>query len=80
MASTADRTNGPGPLSPTGARGTLVQPQQAAAVYEHDLVQHAIKSWKRAQPWIRNNNRRTAHEPLNLALDLEHARVAGHSR
>ena len=27
----------------------LVQPQQAATVCELDLVQHAIRSWKRAQ-------------------------------
>jgi hypothetical protein len=27
----------------------LVQPQQAAIVCELDLVQHAIRSWKRAQ-------------------------------
>jgi hypothetical protein len=27
----------------------LAQPQQAATVCELDLVQHAIRSWKRAQ-------------------------------
>jgi len=27
----------------------LVQPQKAATVCELDLVQHAIRSWKRAQ-------------------------------
>jgi hypothetical protein len=30
------------------------------------------------RPWIRTNGRRTAHEPLNLTLDLEHAHVSGH--
>jgi hypothetical protein len=49
----------------------LVQSQQAATVCELDLVQHAIRSWKnRLRPWIPNNGRRTAHEPLNLTLDL----------
>src|SRR5258708_21814722 len=28
------------------------------------------------RPWIRNNGRRTAYEPLNLTLDLEHAHVS----
>src|ERR1700693_3370662 len=31
------------------------------------------------RPWIRNNNRRTAHELLNLTLDLDHAHVSGRS-
>jgi hypothetical protein len=30
------------------------------------------------RPWIRNNNRRTAHELLNLTLDLDHAHVSWH--
>src|ERR1700693_4469568 len=30
------------------------------------------------RPWIRNNNRRTAHELLNLTLDLDHAHVSSH--
>src|SRR4030088_1777014 len=30
------------------------------------------------RPWIRTNGRRTAHEPLNLTLDLEHAHVSRH--
>jgi hypothetical protein len=30
------------------------------------------------RPWIRTNRRRTAHEPLNLTLDLEHAHVSSH--
>src|ERR1700682_6222919 len=30
------------------------------------------------RPWIRNNDRRTAHEPLNLTLDFEHAHVSSH--
>src|SRR6202162_1953285 len=30
------------------------------------------------RPWIRNNNRRTAHELLNLTLDLDHAHVSCH--
>jgi hypothetical protein len=57
----------------------LVQPQQAATVCELDLMQHAIRSCKRAQPWIRNNDRRTPHEPLKLTLDCEHAHVNGRS-
>jgi hypothetical protein len=58
----------------------LVQPQHAATVCELDLVQHAIGSWKRAQTLDPNqtNRRRTAHEPLNLTLDLEHAHVIGY--
>ena len=44
-----DRKNGPGLLSPTAGCGMLVQPQKAATVCELDLVQHAIRSWKRAQ-------------------------------
>ena len=31
------------------------------------------------RPWIRTNRRRTAHEPPNLTLDLEHAHVSGRS-
>jgi hypothetical protein len=58
----------------------LVQPQQAATVCELDLVQHASGHGNGLRPWIRNNDRRTAHEPLNLTLDLEHAHVSGHSR
>src|SRR5262245_54210006 len=49
LASTADRKNGLGLLSPPAGRGMLVQPQQAATVCELDLVQHAIESSKRAQ-------------------------------
>src|SRR5712691_8859658 len=30
------------------------------------------------RPWIRTNRRRTAHEPPNLTLDLDHAHVSGH--
>ena len=30
------------------------------------------------RPWIRNNHRRTAHEPVNLPLDCKHAHVSGH--
>ena len=55
----------------------LVQPQQAATVCELDLVQHAIRSWKRAQTLDSTNGRRTAYEPLNLTLDLEYAHVSG---
>jgi hypothetical protein len=44
LASTTDRKNGPGLLSPPAGRGMLVQPQQAATVCELDLVQHAIRS------------------------------------
>jgi enoyl-CoA hydratase/carnithine racemase len=40
-------------------------------------VQHAIGSWNGLRPWIRTNGRRTAHEPLNLTLDFEHAHVSG---
>jgi hypothetical protein len=28
------------------------------------------------RPWIRNNHRRTAHEPVNLPLDCKHAHVS----
>jgi hypothetical protein len=35
--------------APPAGRGMLVQLQQAATVCELDLVQHAIRSWKRAQ-------------------------------
>src|SRR5205085_6191438 len=31
------------------------------------------------KPWIRNNDRRAAHEPVNLPLDCKHAHVSGHS-
>src|SRR6266567_9365381 len=51
---------------------------KTATVCELDLVQHAIRSWKGPRPWIRNNGRRTVHEPLNLTLDVEHAHVSGH--
>ena len=37
------------PEPPPAGRGILVQPQQAATVCELDLVQHAIRSSKRAQ-------------------------------
>jgi hypothetical protein len=30
------------------------------------------------RPWIRTSGRRTALQPLNLILDLEHAHVSGH--
>src|SRR5438477_3394260 len=30
------------------------------------------------KPWIRNNDRRAAHEPVNLPLDCKHAHVSGH--
>src|SRR6266571_6658607 len=52
---------------------------KTATVCELDLVQHAIRSWKGPRPWIRNNGRRTVHEPLNLTLDVEHAHVSGQS-
>src|SRR6516225_9527699 len=29
--------------------------------------------------WIRTSDRRTAHEPVKLTLDFEHARVSSHS-
>src|SRR5437660_6971324 len=31
------------------------------------------------RPWIRNNDRRAAHEPVNPPLDCKHAHVSGHS-
>src|SRR5205085_1721745 len=31
------------------------------------------------KPWIRNNDRRAAHEPVNLPLDCKHAHVSRHS-
>src|SRR5438477_11104633 len=30
------------------------------------------------KPWIRNNDRRAAHEPVNLPLDCKHAHVSSH--
>jgi hypothetical protein len=56
----------------------LVQPQQAATVCELDLVQHAIRSWKRAQTLDPNQPPENCHELLNLTLDREHAHVSGH--
>ena len=56
----------------------LVQPQQAATVCELDLVQHAIRSWKRAQTLDPNQPPENCHETLNLTLDFEHAHVSGH--
>ena len=32
------------------------------------------------RPWIRNNDRRAAHEPVNLPLDCKQAHVSGYSR
>jgi len=57
----------------------LVQPQQAATVCELDLVQHAIRSWKRAQTLDSKQRPENCPEPLNLPLDCEHAHVTGHS-
>ena len=57
----------------------LVQPQQAATVCEFELVQHAIRSWKRAQTLDPNQPPENSHEPLNLTLDLEYAHVSSHS-
>jgi len=57
----------------------LVQPQQAATVCELDLVQHAIRSSKRAQTLDPNQRPENCHEPVNLTLDFEHAHVSGHS-
>jgi hypothetical protein len=54
----------------------LVQPQQAATVCELDLVQHTIRSSKRAQTLDPNQRPENSHEPLNLTLDLEHAHVS----
>jgi hypothetical protein len=39
------------PEPPPAGRGMLVQPQQEATECELDLVEHAIRSWKRAQAW-----------------------------
>jgi len=57
----------------------LVQPQQAATVCELDLVQtrHQVMETG-SNLGSPTNSRRTAHEPLNLTLDLEHAHVSGH--
>jgi hypothetical protein len=57
----------------------LVQPQQAATVCELDLVQHTIRSSKRAQTLDPNQRPENSHEPLNLTLDLEHAHVSVHA-
>ena len=56
----------------------LVQPQQAATVCEFDLVQHTIRSSKRAQTLDPNPQPGSSHEPLDLTLDLEYAHVSGH--
>jgi len=53
----------------------LVQPQQAATVCEFDLVQHTIRSSKRAQTLDPNPQPGSSHEPLDLTLDLEYAHV-----
>ena len=58
----------------------FVQPQQAATVCEFDLVQHTIRSSKRAQTLDPNQPPENSHEPLNLTLDLEYAPVNGRSR
>src|SRR6476646_697292 len=58
----------------------LVQPQQAATVCEFDLVQHTIRSSKRAQTLDPNPQPGSSHEPLDLTLDLEYAHVSGHYR
>src|SRR3954452_22916302 len=57
----------------------LVQPLQAATVCEFDLVQHAIRSWKRAQTLDPRQPPDNCHEPLNRTLDGEHAHVSSHS-
>ena len=57
----------------------LVQPQQAATVCELDLVQHAIRSWKRAQTLDPNQRPENSDKPLNLTLDREHAHVSSRS-
>src|SRR6266851_8449707 len=56
---------------PAKAPDPLVEPQ---AERRGRLVLQ-IRSWKGLRPWIRNNGRRTVHEPLNLTLDVEHAHV-----
>src|SRR5829696_7028540 len=58
----------------------LVQPQQAATECELDLVGSTPSGHGNGlRPGIRNNDRRTAPEPLNLTLDLEQAHVSGRS-
>jgi len=76
MASTADRKNGPGLLSPTrrmrdvGAAGTR---GDAATVCELDPVQTRYQVMKTGSDvGSLTNSRRTAREPLNLTLDVEH--------
>ena len=44
----------------------LVQPQQAATVWEFDLVPHTIGSLERAQTLDPNQRPENFHEPLNL--------------
>ena len=69
----------PASLAPPAERGMLVQPQRAATVCELDLVQHAIRSWKRAQTLDSKQRPENCHEPLNLTLDCEYAHVSSHS-
>jgi len=51
--------------------------KHAATVCELDLVQHAIRSSKRAQTLDPNQRPEKFHEPLNLTLDVEHPHVSG---
>jgi hypothetical protein len=56
----------------------LVQPQQAATVCALDLVQHAIRSCKRAQTLDpKTTTGELPMNPLNLTLDCERAHVSG---
>ena len=54
----------------------LVQPQQAATVCELDLVQHAIRSWKRAQTLDPKQRPENCPWTPNLTLDCKHAHVS----
>jgi hypothetical protein len=56
----------------------LVQPQQAATYVSLIWCSTPSGHGDGLRPWIRTNGRRTAHESLNLTLDLEHAHVSGH--
>jgi hypothetical protein len=51
------------------------RPAQAAIRTELGAIFVSLELSRKA--W--NNDRRTAHGPLNLALDCEHAHVRGHS-
>jgi transposase len=65
------------------ARLKGIGPETAAVLWSEGLFRQFDNRRQVAayglRPWIRTSRWRTAHEPLNLTLDCEHARVSGHS-